>query len=65
MGAAGRFPWDSQTTKTFLMRRKLLAFLAIALLGMTVTACSPSLHKKPAPAGQNMGTTKPAERANQ
>jgi hypothetical protein len=43
----------------------LLAFVAISLFGMTLFACSPSLHKKPAPAGQNMGTTKPAERANQ
>ena len=59
------FPWDSRTTKTNDMRRNLLAFVAVALFGVLMAACSPSLHKKPAPAGQNMGTTKPAERAQQ
>jgi hypothetical protein len=47
------------------MRKQILAFVALALFGLSMAACSPSLHKKPAPAGSNQGTTKPAERANQ
>lgn len=53
------------STQTNDMKRNFLMIVAVALFGMVVSACSPSLHKKPAPAGQNMGTTKPAERAQQ